>query len=253
MLYPGSLVANDLESLHKTCYGLAMPPSFPDTRWTLIQKVRSEGDSAEALDEWCQNYWPPVFSYVCAQGNDSDGARELTQTFFERLLTKGADKVLPPQFSGPFRAYLMRAVKNFLTDHWRGQQAQRKGGGTYTVPEDELANVGDDSANPDQAFDQSWALTILSLAMKNLEEEMAVKNKSDFFQAAKSLLDGRSVTDEDRQALAQSLDMKDSAFRVALHRLRGRFRHLIEAEVRETVSSEAEFQEELGYLFSVWS
>ncbi|MGJ8726735.1 MAG: RNA polymerase sigma factor [Roseibacillus sp.] len=230
-----------------------MAQGFPETRWTLIQKVRTEASSTEALEEWCQNYWPPVFSYVCAQGYDSEMARELTQTFFERLLSKGPEKVLPNHLSGAFRAYLMRSVKNFLTDHWRSQQSKRKGGGTHTVPEEQLENIGDQSAHPDRAFDQSWALTILNLAMQNLENEMASKGRSDFFHAAKSLLDGRSVTDEDRQALAQSLDMQDGAFRVALHRLRGRFRQLIEAEVRETVSSEEEFQEELGYLFSVWS
>lgn len=230
-----------------------MAQAFPETRWTLIQKVRSENDSAEALEEWCRNYWPPVFSYICAQGHNSEMAQELAQTFFERLLAKGPEKVLPNQLSGAFRAYLMRSIKNFLTDHWRGQQAQRKGGGTITVPEEELRSVGDQAAYPDQAFDQSWALTILNLAMSNLENEMASKGKSDFFHAAKTLLDGRSVTDEDRQSLAQALNMKDGAFRVALHRLRTRYRQLIEDEIRETVSSEEEFQEELGYLFKVWS
>ncbi|WP_411845424.1 hypothetical protein AAFN60_17055 [Roseibacillus persicicus] len=230
-----------------------MPLGFPETRWTLIQKVRTEADSTDALQEWCQNYWQPVFSYICAQGYDRETARELAQTFFEKLILKGPQNVLPQELKGAFRAYLMRSVKNFLTDQWRSRQSQRKGGGTQAVPEDELAHVGDEAPNPDRAFDQSWALTILTLAMTKLENEMASKGRSDFFHVAKTLLDGRSVTDENRQALARSLDMQDGAFRVALHRLRGRFRQLIEDEVRETVSTEEEFQEELGYLFQVWS
>lgn len=230
-----------------------MAQGFPETRWTLIQEVRSGIDSEEALEEWCRNYWSPVFSYICAQGLESEDARELAQTFFERLLKNGPEKLLPGEISGAFRAYLMRSIKNFLTDQWRSQQSKRRGGGTIEVTMEELDALSDQAANPQQAFDQSWALTIMELAMKALEAEMEAKGKSEFFHIGKSLLDGRAITDEDRGALAQSLGMKDGAFRVALHRLRGRFRQLIEDQVRETVSSEEEFQEELRYLFSVWS
>jgi len=115
-----------------------MAQSFPETRWSLIQRVRCTDDETNALDEWCRNYWPPVYSYICAQGYDADDAKELAQSFFERLLTKGTEKSLPNQLSGAFRAYLMRAVKNFLTDQWRSAQSQRKGGQNFRIPPDEL-------------------------------------------------------------------------------------------------------------------
>ncbi len=147
----------------------------------------------------------------------------------------------------------MRSVKNFLTDHWRSQQSSRRGGGTTTASIGELESMSDQKAKPDQIFDQNWALTILELTMNKLGEEMTLKGKGDFFEVGKSLLDGRAVTDGDRAALAHSLQMKDGAFRVALHRMRGRFRQLIQEQVRETVSSEAEFHEEMSYLFRIWS
>lgn len=230
-----------------------MPDAFPETRWTLIQRARTEDENPAALAEWCRNYWPPVFSYICAQGHDSDVAQEFTQGFFENLLTRGVGTSLPEQLHGAFRAYLMRSVKNFLTDQWRASQTQRRGGGESPLPLDDLEHLSHEDAHPDKAFDQTWAITILDLAMKKLEDEMEKKGRTDFFHVAKGLLDGRSVKDEDRTELASSLGMTDRNFRVALHRFRARFRTLIEDEVRQTVSSEEEFQEEFRYLFSVWS
>jgi RNA polymerase sigma-70 factor (ECF subfamily) len=230
-----------------------MADAFPDTRWTLIQRARRENADPAALAEWCRSYWPPVFSYICAQGHDSDAAKEFAQGFFENLLVRGADACLPDRLQGAFRAYLMRSVKNYLTDQWRAARTRRKGGGTIPLPLEALENCGHAGASPDQAFDQAWALTILELAMKKLADEMERKGRSDFFHAAKNLVDGRSVNDGDRTRLAESVGMTDRNFRVALHRFRARFRTLIEDEVRQTVSSEDDFQEELRYLFHVWS
>lgn len=226
---------------------------FPDTRWTLIQKARADDDGAEALDEWCRSYWSPVHAYVCSRGYDAESGKELTQAFFERLISRGAGEVLPGELRGAFRAYLMRSVKNFLTDRWRSDQSQRKGGAYLQAAPEVLEGVSDGGPGPERVFDQKWVLAVLGLAMTHLQKEMEAKGSGELFEKTKHLMDGRSVGDEDRAKLAQSLGLKDGAFRVGLHRMRGRFRRLIEEEVRETVSSEEEFQEEMCYLFEVWS
>lgn len=230
-----------------------MPNAFPDTCWTLIQRARRDDENPGALAEWCRNYWPPVFSYICAQGHDSDVAEEFAQAFFENLLSRGPEACLPDRLHGAFRAYLMRSVKNFLTDQWRAARTRRRGGGAVLLDHAEVESPDHAGVGPDQAFDQAWALTVLDLAMRKLAAEMEQKGRSDFFEVAKGLLDGRGVKDEDRSALAGSVGMTDRNFRVALHRFRARFRVLIEDEVRQTVSSEEDFQEELRYLFRVWS
>jgi len=223
--------------------------SFPETRWTLIQRARSEGDTdSHALDEWCRSYWKPVYSYIRAQGRNDDEANELTQSFFERLLKKGAESSLPHELAGAFRAYLMRSVKYFLTDQWRTEQSQRRGSGATHVAVDELESLSDANSAPDAVFDQNWALALLDIALQKLREEMESKGKGEFFDSVVGLLDERKVGEDDRSKLAESLGMKDGVFRVTLHRLRGRFRSLIEEEIRQTVSSEEEFQEEVRYL-----
>ena len=228
--------------------------SFPDTRWTLIQRAKGDtGENFQALDEWCRGYWKPVHSYIRAQGKNDDEANELTQSFFERLLSRGVDSSLPDETTGAFRAYLMRSVKHFLTDHWRSGQRQRRGAGATHLPVEELNSIKDTTTLPDEAFDQNWALTVMEIALNNLQQEMENKGKGDFFSAVVGLLDDRQVGEENRSKLAASLGMKDGVFRVSLHRLRGRFRSLIEDEIRQSVSSEEEFQEEVRYLFQVWS
>lgn len=108
-----------------------MANPFPETRWTLIQRARQEDADPAALEEWCRNYWPPVYSYICAQGHDGEAAREFTQGFFENLMVRGPDACLPDRLHGAFRAYLMRSVKNYLTDQWRAAQSQRQGRGSH--------------------------------------------------------------------------------------------------------------------------
>ena len=230
-----------------------MARSFPDTRWSLIQKARVEDEDPVALDEWCRSYWPPVHSYICSKGYDVETARELTQSFFEKLIKRGAEASLPEKLAGAFRAYVRRSVQNFLTDQWRSSSAERRGGGLLQAEDVEMDTVSDVSAKPDRAFDQKWVLALIERAMEKLGAELRSKDCGELFEKTRHLLDGRRVGDEDRAELIQSLGMTDGAFRVALYRMRNRFRALIEEEVRETVSNEEEFQEELSYLFEVWS
>jgi RNA polymerase sigma-70 factor (ECF subfamily) len=221
---------------------------FPDTRWTLIRRART---AAPALDEWCRGYWRPVRDYIRAAGHSDHEADELTQEFFHHLLRRGADRILPESLAGAFRAYLKRSVKNFLTDQWRARQRQRRGGGATHVPLDEQLDGASASA-PDIAFARAWLVTVLDRALSALRDEMVAAGKADFFEAASGLLDGRR-SEADRSQLAATLGLSDGAFRVALHRLRQRFRQLVEEELRQTVSGREELDEEIRYLLSIWS
>lgn len=224
------------------------PDAFPDTRWTLIRRART---TAPALEEWCRGYWRPVREYIQASGYPPEEADELTQEFFHHLLRRGADRILPDSLAGAFRAYLKRSVKNFLTDQWRSRQRQRRGGGVTHVPLDEQLDGASASA-PDIAFARAWLVTLLDRALSTLRDEMLAAGKADFFEAASGLLDGRR-SEADRTRLAATLGLSDGAFRVALHRLRQRFRQLVEEELRQTVSGKEELDEEIRYLLSIWS
>lgn len=224
------------------------PGQFPDTHWTLIQRIETDDES---LHEWCRGYWLPVRNYILAQGKNQDDANDLTQSFFERLLSRDREKMLPNELSGAFRAYLKRSVKNFLTDSWRASMAQRRGSGSPILEIDDN-RLPDPGASADTAFDRAWVLTIIQHALDTLEAEMEKSGSGKLFQALSPFLDGSSA-EQSQAEIASQLQMSDGSLRVALHRLRQRFRHHIEEEIRQTVSTKAELEEEIRNLLTLWS
>jgi RNA polymerase sigma-70 factor (ECF subfamily) len=237
------------------------PPAgfFAPTRWTVIQRAR--GDSAEArqaLGELCEAYWTPVFRFLRGQGRDEDTARELTQEFFARVLARGSLQGAEPG-RGRFRSYLLGAVKHFLADCRDHEQRLKRGGGAQIAPLDASGPTGtapalqvpDPAATPDdRLFDHAWALAVMERALISLGSEYARQDRAAHFEALKPWLQGEAPGLSQAEAAAR-LGMNESALKVAIHRLRKRFREAVRAELAQTVAAETEVDEELGYLVEV--
>jgi RNA polymerase sigma-70 factor (ECF subfamily) len=227
---------------------------FPTTQWT--QVLESRGDSPEAkaaLSDLCAAYYAPVFAFVRRGAAGEDTARDLTQEFFAGLLAgKGFATVDPER--GRFRSYLLGAVKHFLADaHDRVHRLKRGEGrtlepiesGTGTSPGIQLPD--DRSLSPDREFDRKWALTLLDRALSALALEQQAAGKADLFGALKPWLTGD--TENLSQAdVARRLGLNEGAVKVAIHRLRRRFREILKAEIAQTVSTRAQVDEELHHL-----
>ena len=99
-------------------------------------------------------------------------------------------------------------------------------------------------------FEKRWALAVLEQTMKAVENEYREKNKAELFEDLKGFLPGGRGS-ESRAELAAKRNMSVNAVDVALHRLRQRFGALLREQVAQTVSSEAEVDEEIRYLKSV--
>ena len=64
---------------------------FLSTRWSLILRAGDleDPDSAElALGQLCAGYWYPLYAFVRRSGKSEQDAQDLTQGFFEHLLSK---------------------------------------------------------------------------------------------------------------------------------------------------------------------
>jgi RNA polymerase sigma factor (sigma-70 family) len=236
--------------------GPAISP-FAATRWTLV--LRARGDTVEArgaLSELCEAYYEPVFRFLRREGRDQDAARELTQEFFARLLASGGIGAADPQ-RGRFRSYLLGAVKHFLSDqrdHHR--RAKRGGGGTpESLDADDRSSpalqIADGTSAPDdRMFDRAWALAVMDRALASVAAELAADGKADQFTILKPWLAGDAETLPQSEAAAR-LGVSETAVKVAIHRLRKRFRELIRAEIAQTVDDSAEVDAELRYLVEV--
>lgn len=225
-----------------------MDSDFHSTRWTLVLRARGDDTVAKtALSELCEAYYAPVVAFLQRDGRNEDAAREMAHAFFESLLAKGVGT--PEPGCGRFRSYLIGALKHFLSKKRDAALAAKRGAGAEHVSlltEVEAAPVVSDDT---LVFDRAWALTLIDRALTALEEEQA--GKSAPFDALKPWLDGGAS--ESQAELAGSLGMSETAVKVAIHRLRVRFRELIRSEIAATVNDPADAADELRHLIAVAS
>jgi RNA polymerase sigma-70 factor (ECF subfamily) len=230
-----------------------MDHSFHTTRWSLLSQVRSGEDSGaarRALDALCQMNWFPVYAFVRRSGSTAADAEDRVQGFFQHVLThrllERADRG-----QGRFRSFLLGCLKNYLGNEHQREKAQRRGGHLQAVHLDALDALEAEeryrlevealSMSDQQTFDQAWAHALLDRALAELRFEQ--KNLAQFDLLAPALT-GR----EDRAELAARTSMSESALKVAIHRLRKRYREILRGLVADTVPTAAEVEDELAYL-----
>jgi RNA polymerase sigma-70 factor (ECF subfamily) len=230
------------------------PAWFPNTRWSVVLAATQEPspESAAALEAICRAYWPPLYAYARRCGHSSHDAQDLTQEFFALLLEKRwletADRG-----KGRLRTFLVAALKNFMCKEWRRESAQKRGGRLPHVPMDTAfaesgcAAAAAASLAPDEVFDRQWALTLLDLTLKRLQAEFAAAGKGADYETLKVCLMAAPGA-VDYAAVARRLGGNAGAARVAVHRLRKRFRELSREEVSHTLAEGADLDEELRYL-----
>jgi RNA polymerase sigma-70 factor (ECF subfamily) len=229
------------------------PRVFPNTRWSVVLAAtqRPSPESAAALEVICRAYWYPLYAYVRRCGQSPPDAQDLTQEFFCRLLEKHwLDSASPHK--GKLRTFLIVALKHFMSKEWRRSSAQRRGGGQSQVPFDTAFAesryaVDTSSLAADESFDQQWALTLLDLTVGRLREEFAAAGRAGDFEALKScLMAERGAIDY--TAVAKRLGVNAGAARVAVHRLRKRFREVYREEISQTLADGTDLDGELRHL-----
>jgi len=227
------------------------------THWSVVLSARRKDSpqSAAALETLCRTYWYPLYAYVRRQGHSPPDAQDLTQEFFARLLQKDYLKAAARE-KGRFRTFLIVALKRFLANEWDRLRAQKRGGGQPLLSLDtELAEQRYrvepvESATADRIYERRWALTLLDRSMTRLREEFAAAGKTGEFARLKTCLTAERG-EISYSEVAAALGMSEGAARVAVHRLRKRFREVFREEIAHTVSTPAEIEEEVRYLMGV--
>lgn len=235
----------------------ALKGEFPHTRWSLVARAKEGGNSAKAMAELCEQYWYPLYAFVRRKGFVKADAEDLTQGFFTTLLEKDRIQLFSAE-KGRLRAYLLGAIKNYISHERSKAMAQKRGGGRPQVAFDaELAEsryLQEPSLpeSPDGLFKLRWALDLLERAFGVLEQEYRAAGKGGLFEELKPLISGDQpgVTHGE---LAERLGITEGNARVSLYRIRKRYRRVLEELIADTVSDPAEIEDEIDDLHRVFS
>ena len=210
-----------------------------------------------ALETLCTNYWYPLYAYVRRQGHGQHDAQDLTQAFFARLLEKNYLADVQRE-KGRFRSFLLASLKHFLANEWDRERALKRGGGRKLIALDDDSAESryrlepKDDLSADKIYERRWALTLLDKVLNTLRAEYEQGGKAEAFEILKPYLSAGRTSVSYAHA-AEKLGMNEGAVKVAVHRLRKRYRELLRAEIAQTVSTASEIEAEIRYLFAALS
>lgn len=232
------------------------PTLFLTTRWTLIRDAAAVGDggASAALGDLCAIYWMPLYRYARRRGHSREDAEDLVQGFLSRIAEPRHLSGLDAS-KGRFRAFLLSSFNHWRLNEWKRGTRLKRGGGAVPLALDwQEAESGcppfpADELSPDKHYDREWALTLLAKVLADLEAASIAEGKGVQFGLLKSCLTADSARIPYAE-IARRLDTTEGAARVAVHRLRKRYRHLLTGEILRTLSSRDALEEEMRSLFA---
>jgi RNA polymerase sigma factor (sigma-70 family) len=234
-------------------------PWFTTTHWSVILAARDSQSprSREALESLCRSYWYPLYSFARRTDHSAADAEDLTQGFFARLLEKDYLKAAA-QDKGRFRTFMLVAFKRYLANEWDRQHSQKRGGFSAAVlidqeeAESRFAAEAAHHLSPDLLFDRQWAMTLLDRTMAQLRQEYVSSERAALFDYVRPCV-VREESALPYAEIGERLKLSEAAIKMAVQRLRGRYREILRREIAQTVASEEEIDAEIRHLFSTFS
>lgn len=232
-----------------------VPAAFAPTRWSLVLQARGDGETAHAaLEKLCATYWYPIYAWARRSGLGANDAEDAVQGFFAAVLHQRLFDRADSE-RGRLRTFLLTVFRRHLRDEQTKAGAERRGGGrviSFDAAEAEgwFLETPASEETPEHFFDRQWALTVLECALGRVEAAYANRGKSAEFGALRPFLTA-SGSEADYTAAGLAVGLGGGAFKVALHRLRERFRHALREEVRETQPDDSSVDEEMAHLLRV--
>ena len=229
---------------------------FATTRWSLVCDAARGGgqEASDALGQLFSTYWRPLYRYVRRRGRSEADAEDLVQGFFVQLMQHGGLGELDPA-KGRFRSYLLAALDHWMINDWKRATRLRRGGGVpvlsfdWPSAERNLVIEAADERSPDRLFDREWALALLDKVLGDLEKAYMAEGQGAWFAVLKPCLtsDAQAIP---YARMAEQLGGSDGALRVAVHRLRKRYRAMLTGEIAHTLVSPEMVEEEMRALFA---
>jgi len=228
---------------------------FATTRWSIVVAAGAGEDTAgrAALESLCRAYWYPLYAFERRGGTPAADAQDLVQGFFAELLEKDYLRQADRE-RGRFRTFLLAAFRHFASKEREKARALKRGGGRKALPldfedgENRYLREPADERTPERIYERRWALTLLDETLDRLRREHDVAGRADLFEALRGTLGAGGASGEPYAALGKRLGMSEGAVKVAVHRLRKRYREVLRALISETVAEPADVDDEIRHL-----
>ncbi|MCU0748677.1 MAG: sigma-70 family RNA polymerase sigma factor [Akkermansiaceae bacterium] len=236
---------------------MADPSFFATTRWTLVRDAARGGDTlaVEAMGALVGTYWQPLYRYARRKGKSPADAEDLVQGFLTHVIeARALDRT--DATKGRFRAFLLSSFQHWMINEWKRETRAKRGGGETILSFDwQSAETGlhlepTHDHSPDKLYDREWALALLGKVLADLEAACRNEGGAEQFEILKPCLTADSARIPYTE-IAATLNTSEGAARVAVHRLRKRYRHLLTDEISRTLSSPSAVEEEMQSLFAV--
>lgn len=219
--------------------------AFRTTRWSVVARAAEPAHphGPTALAEMCHDYWPPLYAFARRLGRSPPDAEDLTQSFFAALIEKNTLAAAEPS-RGKLRTFLLAAFQNHIADAVKREHALKRGGSAEMLSIDAAAAEGwfacepAERETPETLYHRRWAMLLLERALDSLEAERTAAGQGEAMQVLRPFLSltayGAATYDE----AAKQLGWTPNAARVAVFRLRARYRVLLLELIAATLHDE---------------
>ena len=226
---------------------LNISPSFNSTCWTEIISAGEGND--ESLNEFCRQYWHPLYSFARKSKKSPAEAQDLTQSFFASLIEK--DKLQEiKRGKGRFRNFILILFKRFMINEYTKSKAEKRGGDLIALDFSEVEEwLTSQSLNPEELYNKSWALTTLNQVMEDLENRFKSRGEEERFKIMKPFLE--SSANATYKEAAEQLGCSENSFKVAIHRLKKEFGKTLRLKIQSTLEDSSEIDDELSFLMEI--
>lgn len=232
--------------------------AFKPTRWSLVLRAsdRRDPSSAAALDELCGAYWYPLYCFARRRGLPPPDAEDATQSFFARILQKETLAGADPE-RGRLRTFLLTAFQRHLVNFDQHRFAEKRGGRAAPLSIDDAEHrYGTEPADantPEKIFERQWAFAVLERTLDALAKDCETRGQGETFAVFRPFLSTGEEDEGDAYGISSvRLGMTPGAARVAVHRLRARYREILFSQIAETLdnASPEAIREEIQALFA---
>jgi RNA polymerase sigma factor (sigma-70 family) len=194
----------------------ALEHAWDKTRRSLIERLGNWEDQ-KTWDEFYQTYWRLIYAFASKAGLRDDECWEVVQETIVGIAKQSQRKLYDPN-KGSFKSWLLTMARWRIGDQFKHrnklpQDRRRRTSDEGDSPQtDTMERIPDPDGVPLEAvWDAEWNEHILSIALKNVREQISPKQYQIF--------DGYVIKGWDTSRVAEELGVSTANIYVTKHRV----------------------------------